>query len=163
MKAGERIIPFSKKDKRRLRRLLWRHLAVYSAFLAFMLLLILLSHAMDQQRYYKMLATGFLVFFAVLVVLNPFKKRFRTIVRIGRDLLNGKKRVIYGVVEKASFREDSSADLPEQIYDIGPYRFELGQLSPLLKRFKEVMPGQTVEVHQCLHSGYILKLEVLPE
>ena len=160
MKSGERIIPFSKKDKRRLRRLFWKHVAIYGAILAIMLLAAAVFLSTGQHRSYTIPAMGFTLLFAVIAVLNPFRKRFRTIVRIGRDLVYGKKRVIFGQVEMSSFRDDPSAALPEQIYDIGPYRFELGQLSPLLRRFREVMPGQTVEVHQCLHSGFILKFEV---
>ncbi|MBP6828655.1 MAG: hypothetical protein KA165_18960 [Saprospiraceae bacterium] len=161
MKPAERIIPFSKKEKRRIERLLWKQLAMYGAFLAGMLVLGASLIMMEQDRSYKLLATVFLVFISVLVVLNPFRKRLRTIARLWRDLLTGKKRVVSGQVEKAVFKDNSSVDLPQQIYDIGPYRFELERLSPSLKRFRSVMPGQAVEVHQCLHSGFILKIEVL--
>lgn len=109
---------------------------------------------------YKLLTVAAIACFALLLIMWLFKKFDARSLRLLRDLHLGKKRVIHGRVEHVSLRQNGRR-FPEQVYDVGPYRFELGQLSPALRRFKEVMPGQVIEVHQCLHSGIVLGLEVV--
>ena len=160
MKNGERIIPFSKKDKRLIKRQLrWQLLLACLYTLAALLLLaaFLLTY---HHVWFKFLAGASITCFTVMYTLCLFEKKPNLALRLWRDLNLGKKRVVHGRVEQVSYsQKDGRA--PEQIYDIGPYRFELGQLSPVLKKFRQVMPGQTVEIHQCLHSDMILQLEVL--
>lgn len=162
MKPGERIVPFSKKDKRLLQRQLQWQLALHGLYLLAAILLLLAFLTTYHHPYFRFLAGGALACFVVMLALCLFEKRPNATFRLIRDLNTGKKRVVHGRVEQALFRQQDTRQ-PEQVYDIGPYRFELGQLSPVLKRFRQVMPGQTVEVHQCLHSGIILKLDVLDE
>lgn len=162
MKPGERIIPFSKKDKRLLQKQLRWQLALHGLYLLSAILLLSAFLATYHHPYFKLLAGGSLVCFAVMLALCLFEKRPTVPFHLIRDLNIGKKRVVHGRVEQARFRQEDARQI-EQVYDIGPYRFELGQLSPVLKRFRQVMPGQTVEVHQCLHSGIILQMDIVDE
>ncbi|MEZ4966962.1 MAG: hypothetical protein R2791_17095 [Saprospiraceae bacterium] len=162
MKSGERIIPFTKKDKRCLKRQLQHALLVYGLYLLSAILLLSAFFLAYPHRFYSLLAVSALVCFVIMLILCLFEKRPERIHRLLRDLRNGKKRVVFGTVDRVSCRQDEDA-IPLQVYDVGPYRFELGQLSPMLRRFREVMPGQMVEVHQCLHSGIVLRLEAVKE
>ncbi len=115
-----------------------------------------------NHAWFKLMAGAAIVCFIVMLVLCVFEKRPAVALRLIRDWKVGKKRVVFGRIDQVHFQQQDTRQA-EQVYDIGPYRFELGQLSPVLKKFKQVMPGQTVEIHQCLHSGIILKLDVLEE
>lgn len=157
--TGERIIPFSGKDRRYLRQVLAKQILKQCAQLAAVLLLVLALTCFRSQNYFRFLIGASVVLYAALLVLLFVQEGSpRLLVRLLRDWYLGKKRVIQGKVEHASYAEagDGSAAVT---YDIGPYRFSLKELSPLLKKFKQVMPGETVEVHQCLHSGFILRVE----
>ncbi|MBX2890227.1 MAG: hypothetical protein KF734_04820 [Saprospiraceae bacterium] len=162
MRPGERIIPFSRKDKRliasKLRaKLLWMGLYVLSV--AVLMVAFWVSCLQSSLWVLAVIFTLCLVLASTFFLLE---KHPRLALRLFRDLDAGKKRVIFGKVEKVHFKQEGARPL-EQIYEIGAYRFELGELSPVLKKFRQVMPGQVVEVHQCLHSGLILQLEVLGE
>ena len=160
MKNGERVIPFSKKDRRLLRRQLRAQLLRTSLYLLAVLLLLATLFIAYDHLLFRFFAGAAMVCFALLLALQLFNRPSNLTLRLLRDLNNGKKRVIHGQVEQVSFQQQKG-QAPNQIYEIGQYRFELGQLSPVLKKFRQVMPGQTVEIHQCLHSGMILQVEVL--
>lgn len=160
MKNGERIIPFSKKDKRQIERQLRNQLSLNILYILAVLMLLVAFLLSYNHAWFKFLAGASIVSFTVMLVLCIFEKRPTLAIRLIRDLNVGKKRVVYGSLEHVHFRQQNTGQA-EQIYEIGPYRFELGQLSPVLKKFKQVMPGQSVEIHQCLHSGIILELDVV--
>lgn len=160
MKNGERIIPFSKKDKRLLTKHLRVQLALSTLYLLASVLLLAAFLFPSSDALFRGLAGAAAVCFTLMMVLCLFEKRPGQILRLLRDLNLDKKRVIHGRVEQAQYlQKDGQA--PVQTYNIGTYHFELGQLSPVLKKFRQVMPGQEVEIHQCLHSGIILQVDVV--
>lgn len=160
MKNGERIIPFSKKDKRLITRHLQWQLALSTLYLLAASLLLASFLLTYHHPLFKVLAGAAMACFTLMLALCLFEKKPNLALRLWRDLNFGKKRVVHGRVEQVRFQQPHARQT-EQVYEIGAYRFELGQLSPVLKKFRQVMPGQTVEIHQCLHSGIILQLEVL--
>lgn len=160
MKNGERIIPFSKKDKRQIERQLRDQLAISILYALAVLMLLAAFLLAYNHIWFKFLAGASIVCFTIMLVLCLIEKRPGLAIRLIRDLNFGKKRVLYGCVREVLFRQHDTRQA-EQIYHIGPYHFELGQLSPVLKKFRQVMPGQNVEIHQCLHSGLILQLDVV--
>lgn len=160
MKNGERIIPFSKKDKRLLARHLRMQLALSTLYLLAALLLVAAFLFPSGDALFRGLAGAAAVCFTLMLLLYLFEKRPNLTLRLLRDFKTGKKRVITGLVEQARFLQNDQG-APVQVYDIGPYHFELGQLSPVLKKFRQVMPGQEVEIHQCLHSGIILHIDII--
>lgn len=161
--VGERIIPLTAKDKRKLRRALVKPVIRASAQLGVVALLVMALVFFRDHVYNRFFIGASIVLYASISAIQFFKDKSEgTIVRILRDWNTGKKRVIHGRIEKVEFRDTADGE-SEQVYDIGPYRFALHQMSPVLKRFRQVMPGQLVEVHQCLHSGLVLKIEAFPE
>ena len=158
--SGERIIPLTVKDKRKLRRALRSALLRFFAQIGAALFL-LLGLAFFQDHVYNrfFLGAALVLFTGVLIFQFMKDKSEGTVVRILRDWKTGKKRVIQGRIERVEFIEKEEG-VSDQIYQIGPYRFFLHHISPLLKRFRQVMPGQMVEVHQCLHSGLVLKISI---
>lgn len=160
--TGERIIPLTHKDKRKLRRALGRILGRLGAQLAAAFLLVFGLVFFRHDGYYHFFLGASVVLYSAFLVFHFFRENGAgDALRLWRDWRMGKKRVVTGQVVKAEYQESAAG--AETIYDIGPYRFTLTQLSPQLKRFRQVMPGQTVEVHQCLHSGLILRLVVQEE
>ncbi|MCE7925680.1 MAG: hypothetical protein DYG98_21730 [Haliscomenobacteraceae bacterium CHB4] len=162
MKNGERIIPFSKKDKRLITRNLQWQLAMSALYLLAALLLLFAFLLSYHHDWFHFLGGAAIASFVIMLALCLLEKRPNLTLRLWRDLSAGKKRVIFGRVEQVHFQQEDGRKAT-QVYDIGPYRFELGELSPVLKKFRQVMPGQNVEIHQCLHSGLILQLEVQTE
>ena len=160
MKNGERIIPFSKKDKRLLARHLRTQLALSMLYLLAVALLLAAFLFPSNDALFRGLAGAAAVCFSLMLLLCLFEKRPRLTLRLLRDFNTGKKRVINGRVEQSRFVQSDRRDVT-QVYEIGPYQFELGQLSPVLKKFRQVMPGQEVEIHQCLHSGIILHIDII--
>lgn len=158
MKNGERIIPFSKKDRRLIGQQLQWQLVLSALYLLAALLLLLAFLLSYHHDWFHFLGGAAITSFVIMLVLCLLEKRPNLTLRLWRDLSVGKKRVVFGRIEQVHFRQENSR--ATQVYDIGPYRFELGQLSPVLKKFRQVMPGQIVEIHQCLHSGMILHLDV---
>ncbi len=161
--SGERIIPLTVKDKRKLWRALWNALLRFFAQLGVVFFLLLGLLFFRDHVYNRFFFGASLVLFTGVLIFQFLKDKSEgTAVRILRDWKTGKKRVIHGRIEQVEFIEHT-AGVAEQVYQIGPYRFSLHRISPLLKRFRQVMPGQMVEIHQCLHSGLVLKVAVSGE
>lgn len=159
--SGERIIPFTKKDRRRLKKNLYRQMLTTALYVFALLVLVLAFFWASQSNDMRFWAGAAVVCLAVLAVVAHFDRgNHKLLLRLLRDLRMDKKRVIFGeILHVVSRHKDES--LPIQVYTVGAYRFELGELSPVLKRFTQVLPGCNVEVHQCLHSGIVLQIKVL--
>lgn len=157
--TGERIIPFSNKDRRYIRKALFKQVLKHGVQLAAIMLLVEVLVFFHVENTFRFLLGASVILYVALLVLHFFQDGSpKLLVSLARDWYLGKKRVIQGKIEQSAYveRPDGVATIT---YDIGPYRFSLKELSPLLKKFKQVMPGELVEVHQCLHSGLILRIE----
>lgn len=162
--AGERIIPLTNKDKRKLRQRIGREVAQKGLQLGVVLLLVTSLIFFRNHYYYRFFIGASTALYAGFLVFSFFRdKSAGSTALLLRDWYNGKKRIVSGRIEQVEYREDQAGQPEQVVYDIGPYRFALHQLSPVLKRFRQAMPGQMVEVHQCLHSGLVLRVEVLGE
>lgn len=163
MTMGERIVPFSSKDKATLRKVLLFEVFKFSAQILTALFLLTGLYFFRNHTYNRFFIGASLMLYIGLLLGHFFLDRTRgRAARLIRDWWLGKKRVISGPVEQAVFTDKGDA-IPLLHYKIGPYRFELSELSPLLKKFRQVMPGECVEVHQCLFSGTVLRIRLLEQ
>lgn len=163
MTMGERIVPFSSKDRALLRRLLLIEFIRFSAQILTVLFLLTGLYFFRNHAYNRFFIGASLMLYIGLLIGHFFLDRTKgRAFRLLRDWWLGKKRVVSGPVEQAVFT-DKGDNLPLVQYKIGPYHFELGELSPLLKKFRQVMPGEFVEVHQCLFTGTVLRIRLLEQ